>query len=194
VILLDEIEKAHRDVFNILLQMLDDGRLTDNQGRTVDFRNTIIAMTSNIGSQAIEEVTREGGTQDEVRTTVMEALRTRFLPEFLNRIDEIILFHSLTAAEIHKIVELQIRRLQKQLEQNNNIELEVTPAAVLAIAQEGYDPAFGARPLKRVIQQQIQNPLAVELLKQEYTEGTHVRVDFVDDGFTFERVAPPGSQ
>jgi ATP-dependent Clp protease ATP-binding subunit ClpB len=197
VILLDEVEKAHRDVFNILLQMLDDGRLTDNQGRTVDFRNTIIAMTSNIGSQVIQELAREGGTQDEVRTTVMEALRTRFLPEFLNRIDEIIFFHSLTAAEIHKIVELQIHRLQKQLEQNNNIELEVTQAAVLAIAQEGYDPAFGARPLKRVIQQQIQNPLAVELLKQEYTEGTHVRVDFVDDGFTFERVLfpePAGSQ
>ena len=190
VILLDEIEKAHRDVFNILLQMLDDGRLTDNQGRTVDFRNTIIAMTSNIGSQAIQEVTREGGTQEEVRETVMEALRTRFLPEFLNRIDEIILFHSLTAAEIHKIVELQIHRLQKQLEQNNNIELEVTPAAVLAIAQEGYDPNFGARPLKRVIQQQIQNPLAVELLKQEYGEGTRVRVDYVDGGFTFERVSP----
>ena len=191
VILLDEIEKAHRDVFNILLQVLDDGRLTDNQGRTVDFRNSIIAMTSNIGSQAIQEVTQEGGTADEVRETVMAALRSRFLPEFLNRVDEIILFQGLTAAEIRKIVGLQIRRLQKQLRENNNIELEVTEAAVDAIAEQGYDPTYGARPLKRVIQQRIQNPLAVELLKREHPEGTRVQVDFVDGEFTFEHVEQP---
>ena len=133
-------------MFNILLQVLDDGRLTDNQGRTVDFRNSIIAMTSNIGSQAIQEVTQEGGTADEVRETVMAALRSRFLPEFLNRVDEIILFQGLTAAEIRKIVGLQIRRLQKQLRQNNNIELEVTEAAVRRYCRARLRPDLSAPP------------------------------------------------
>ncbi len=189
VILLDEIEKAHRDVFNILLQVLDDGRLSDNQGHTVDFTNTIIVMTSNIGSQVIQEIAREGGDEEEMREAVMDTLRTRFLPEFLNRVDEIMIFHPLGAGEIRKIVELQVARLRKQLEEKR-IELDVTDAAIDAIANEGYDPTYGARPLKRVIQQQVQNPLAVELLKREFEEGSRVRIDYLDGSFTFERIAP----
>jgi ATP-dependent Clp protease ATP-binding subunit ClpB len=186
VILLDEVEKAHRDVFNILLQVLDDGRLTDNQGHTVDFTNTIIVMTSNIGSQAIQEISKEGGNEEEVREAVMMALQSRFLPEFLNRVDEIILFHPLSAANIWEIVRLQLKRLQDQL-QEKGIELTVTEPAIDAIAAQGYDPSYGARPLKRVIQQKIQNPLAVELLKQHLPEGSQVKVDFADGQFSFER-------
>ncbi len=187
VILLDEIEKAHRDVFNVLLQVLDDGRLTDNQGHTVDFTNTIIVMTSNIGSQLIQEISREGGSEAEMREAVTETLNSRFLPEFLNRIDETIIFHPLTAKEIHKIVGLQVERLSKQLLEKG-IELEVTDAAIDAIAEQGYDPVYGARPLKRVIQQQIQNPLAVELLKREFSEGSRVKIDCSEGEFAFERV------
>jgi ATP-dependent Clp protease ATP-binding subunit ClpB len=190
VILLDEIEKAHRDVFNILLQVLDDGRLTDNHGHTVDFTNTIVVMTSNIGSQAIQEITREGGSEEEVRDAVMDALRARMLPEFLNRIDEIILFHPLTAADLRQIVKLQITKLKQQLKEKN-IDLTVTEAAIDAIAEEGFDPTYGARPLKRVIQQKIQNPLAVEILRQQFTEGARVTVDYIDGEFTFERTAEP---
>lgn len=190
VILLDEIEKAHRDVFNILLQVLDDGRLTDNHGHTVDFTNTIVVMTSNIGSQAIQEITREGGSEEEVRDAVMDALRARMLPEFLNRIDEIILFHPLTAADLHQIVKLQVNKLKQQLKEKK-IDLTVSEAAIDAIAEEGYDPTYGARPLKRVIQQKIQNPLAVELLRQQFTEGARVTVDYIDGEFTFERSAEP---
>ena len=186
VILLDEVEKAHRDVFNILLQVLDDGRLTDNQGHTVDFTNTIIVMTSNIGSQLIQEIAREGGSEKEMRDGVTETLHTRFLPEFLNRIDETIIFHPLDSKQIHTIVGLQVDRLKDQL-QEKGIELEVTDAAIDAIATEGYDPTFGARPLKRVIQQQIQNPLAVELLKGQFSEGARVKIDHRDGQFTFDR-------
>lgn len=192
VILLDEIEKAHRDVFNILLQVLDDGRLSDNQGHTVDFTNTIVVMTSNIGSQAIQEISREGGTPEEIQEAVMANLTTRFLPEFLNRIDETIVFKPLGKREIHQIVRLQIARLKEQL-QEKGIELEVTEAAVDAIAAQGYDPTYGARPLKRVIQQQIQNPLAVELLKRDVGEGSRVKIDFVDDQYTFQRCEPSGA-
>lgn len=187
VVLLDEIEKAHRDVFNILLQVLDDGRLSDNQGHTVDFTNTIIVMTSNIGSQLIQEISREGGSETDMREAVTEALQGRFLPEFLNRIDETIIFHPLDSAQIHKIVGLQIARLVKQLA-GRHIELEVSAAAIDEIARQGYDPSYGARPLKRVIQQQIQNPLAVEILKQDFGEGSRVIVDFVGERFTFQRV------
>jgi ATP-dependent Clp protease ATP-binding subunit ClpB len=186
VILLDEIEKAHRDVFNVLLQVLDDGRLSDNQGHTVDFKNTIIVMTSNIGSQLIQEITQEGGTEEEVREAVMQSLGTRFLPEFLNRIDEILIFHPLGQSQIRKIVELQIERLKNQL-QEKGIALEVTPAALDAVAKEGYDPVYGARPLKRVIQQRIQNPLAVEILKKDFPEGSRMKIDFQNDDFSFER-------
>ena len=185
VVLLDEIEKAHRDVFNILLQVLDDGRLTDNQGHTVDFTNTIIVMTSNIGSQLIQEIAREGGSEDEMRAGVQESLHARFLPEFLNRIDETIIFHPLDQKAIHKIVGLQIDRLKAQLVRRQ-VTLNVTDAAVDEIARVGYDPAFGARPLKRVIQREIQNRLAVELLKQDKPEGHRIKVDFHDGAFTFE--------
>jgi ATP-dependent Clp protease ATP-binding subunit ClpB len=186
VLLLDEIEKAHRDVFNILLQVLDDGRLSDSQGHTVDFTNTIVVMTSNIGSQIIQEITKEGGSEQQMREAVMETLQTRFLPEFLNRVDEIMIFHPLGPNHIQRIVELQIERLRKQLAAKD-LQLEVTPAAVSAIAVEGYDPTYGARPLKRVIQQRIQNPLAVEMLKREFKEGSCVKIDNVDGEFTFDR-------
>jgi ATP-dependent Clp protease ATP-binding subunit ClpB len=186
VILLDEIEKAHRDVFNILLQVLDDGRLSDNQGHTVDFTNTIVVMTSNIGSQLIQEISREGGSEEQVREAVNETLHARFLPEFLNRIDEIMIFHPLRPEHLRKIVDLQIARLRKQLAEKG-ITLVVTPAAAAAIATEGYDPTFGARPLKRVIQQRIQNPLAVELLKGEFEVGSTVRIGYEEGEFGFER-------
>jgi ATP-dependent Clp protease ATP-binding subunit ClpB len=185
VVLLDEIEKAHRDVFNILLQVLDDGRLTDNHGHTVDFTNTIIVMTSNVGSQMIQELTEQGGSYDEMRGGVMESLQSRFLPEFLNRIDETIVFRPLARDEIRQIVDLQMTRLEKLLAQRD-LGLEVTDRARAEIASRGYDPAFGARPLKRVIQQEIQNRLATELLKGEFPEGSTVRIDFDGDDFTFE--------
>src|SRR5205814_1334421 len=138
VVLLDEIEKAHRDVFNVLLQVLDDGRLTDGHGRTVDFTNTIVVMTSNIGSQAIQAISEEGGREEEIRSAVMMAMREHFLPEFLNRIDETIIFHPLTRQHVRKIVGLQVERLAHQLEQNG-IHLEVSEAAIDAIAAQGYD-------------------------------------------------------
>ncbi|MEX2316819.1 MAG: ATP-dependent chaperone ClpB [Pirellulales bacterium] len=185
VVLLDEIEKAHRDVFNVLLQVLDDGRLTDNHGHTVDFTNTIIVMTSNVGSQMIQEIFEQGGSYEEMSKAVMESLQTRFLPEFLNRVDEIIVFRPLARTEIRKIVDLQVNRLATLLAQRD-LGLEVTEAAREEIAHRGYDPAFGARPLKRVIQQELQNPLASELLKGEYPDGSTIRIDFAGEEFTFE--------
>ncbi len=190
VVLLDEIEKAHRDVFNILLQVLDDGRLTDSHGRTVDFTNTIIVMTSNIGSQLIQQISREGGSEEEVREAVKTAMQGQFLPEFLNRIDETIIFHPLDQKQVHKIAEIQIHRLQRQLEEHG-LALEVTPAALDEIASQGYDPVYGARPLKRVIQQRIQNPLSTEILRGEYGEGSRIRIDFRGGEFVIER-APQG--
>ena len=187
VVLLDEMEKAHRDVFNVLLQVLDDGRLTDSLGHTVDFTNTIVVMTSNVGSQAIQEITKEGGSEQEVRDAVKEALQARFLPEFLNRIDETIVFHPLDKKHIRRIVDIQVKRLIKQAEKAG-IALDCTDAALEEIARLGYDPVYGARPLKRVIQQQLQNELARELLSGKFPEGSTVRVDFVQDGFTFEKV------
>ena len=184
VVLLDETEKAHRDVFNVLLQVLDDGRLTDSLGHTVDFTNTIVVMTSNVGSQAIQEITKEGGSEQEVRDAVKEALQARFLPEFLNRIDETIVFHPLDKKHIRRIVDIQVKRLVKQAEKAG-ITLECTEAALDEIARLGYDPVYGARPLKRVIQQQLQNELARELLSGKFPEGSTVRIDFVQDGFTF---------
>ncbi len=184
VVLLDEIEKAHRDVFNVLLQVLDDGRLTDSLGHTVDFTNTIVVMTSNVGSQAIQEITREGGSEAEVRNAVKESLQARFLPEFLNRIDETIIFHPLDERHLEKIVSIQVSNLKKQAARAG-IAVECTPAAVAEIARLGYDPTYGARPLKRVIQQQLQNPLASELLSGRFPEGSRVVIDFVQDGFLF---------
>ena len=188
VVLLDEIEKAHRDVFNILLQVLDDGRLTDNLGHTVDFTNTIVVMTSNIGSQFIQEITRQGGSEEEIRDAVKESLQARFLPEFLNRIDETIIFHPLDMDQIRKIASLQVDRLASQLRQMG-IALEVTDEALEEIARRGYDPMYGARPLKRIIQQQLQNPLSRELLKGEFEDGTTLRIDFRGGEFVFERAA-----
>ena len=184
VVLLDEIEKAHRDVFNVLLQVLDDGRLTDSLGHTVDFTNTIVVMTSNVGSQAIQQITRSGGSDAEVRNAVKESLQAHFLPEFLNRIDETIIFHPLDERHLEKIVAIQVSNLKKQA-LRAGIEVECTPAAVAEIARLGYDPTYGARPLKRVIQQQLQNPLASELLSGRFPEGSKVVIDFVQDGFTF---------
>ncbi len=186
VILLDEIEKAHRDVFNILLQVLDDGRLTDGHGRTVDFSNTIVVMTSNLGSQLIMDLASQG-RDDEIRDRVMEILRKAFLPEFLNRIDEIIVFKPLGRKEIRQIVDLQLRRLSKQLEQNG-YQLEVTEQAKELLANLGYDPAFGARPLRRVVQQRIQNQLAKELLSGNYPPGSVIRIDAEGGQFRFSHV------
>jgi ATP-dependent Clp protease ATP-binding subunit ClpB len=193
VVLLDEIEKAHRDVFNVLLQVLDDGRLTDGQGRTVDFTNTIVVMTSNIGSQMIQEITRERGTLDEIKEAVKEILKEKFLPEFLNRIDETIVFHPLSREEIGRIVEAQVERLQGLLAEQD-VSLEITQAAKNAIAAEGYDPTFGARPLKRVIQQRIQNPLATELLRGRIPAGSGVRIDYQREQFVFEPLSAAGGQ
>jgi ATP-dependent Clp protease ATP-binding subunit ClpB len=186
VLLLDEIEKAHRDVFNILLQVLDDGRLSDSHGHTVDFTNTIVVMTSNIGSQIIQEITKEGGSEEDINTAVKEALQTRFLPEFLNRIDETIIFHPLKREQIRRIVDIQIAHLRKQLDQTG-LQLEISDRALNQIAAEGYDPTYGARPLKRVIQQRVVNPLSKEILKGEFPEGSVVRIDYRDEEFTFER-------
>ena len=185
VVLLDEMEKAHRDVFNVLLQVLDDGRLSDSLGHTVDFTNTIVVMTSNVGSQAIQQITKEGGSEQEVRDAVREALQARFLPEFLNRIDETIVFHPLDQKHIRRIVMIQVKRLVDQAAKAG-IALDCTEAAVDEIARLGYDPVYGARPLKRVIQQQLQNELARELLSGKFPEGSRVKVDFVQDGFDFE--------
>jgi ATP-dependent Clp protease ATP-binding subunit ClpB len=184
VLLLDEIEKAHRDVFNVLLQLLDDGRLTDSHGRTVDFTNTIVVMTSNIGSQMIMEMT---GREDDkkIENAVLQVLRKEFLPEFLNRVDETIVFHPLTQREIRQIVELQLTKLQKRMEQNG-FKLQVSDAAKMQLAEEGYDPVYGARPLKRTIQQRLQNELANAILGGEYEEGAHILVDVQHGEFTFD--------
>lgn len=191
VILLDEVEKAHRDVFNILLQVLDDGRLTDNHGHTVDFTNTIIVMTSNVGSQAIQQITSEGGGDEDIREAVGAVLHTHFLPEFLNRIDDTILFKPLSRVQLRSIVEIQITGLKKQLAEMD-LDLVVTTAAKDALAEEGFDPSYGARPLKRVIQNRVQNALATDLLKGSFKEGDRIEVDYDGTDYTF-RHAPSGS-
>ena len=184
VILFDEIEKAHRDVFNVLLQVLDDGRLTDGQGRTVDFKNTIIAMTSNIASQFIQELSERQAEEWEIEAQLKDALKQQFRPEFLNRIDEIIIFHSLTKEQLVAIVDIQVALLAKRLAERK-IELELTPAADALLAEFGWEPAYGARPLKRVIQQKLENPLAQKILAGDIREGDHVTVDAAGKGFTF---------
>jgi ATP-dependent Clp protease ATP-binding subunit ClpB len=185
VVLLDEIEKAHNDVFNLLLQVLDDGRLTDGQNRTVDFSNTIVVMTSNVGSQMIQRIADEGGNEEDMQRAVQESLKSKFLPEFLNRIDETIVFEPLQREQIHKIVHLQLKRLEKQLGESH-FKLSVSERAVDAIANEGYDPTYGARPLKRVIQRRLQNTIATELLKRDATQGGSLLVDYVDGNYTIE--------
>ena len=185
VVLLDELEKAHDDVYNVLLQLLDDGRLTDNHGNTVDFTNTIIVMTSNVGSQVIQRIAEEGGTADDMREAVEQALRARFAPEFLNRIDEKIVFQSLSQPEIRSIVDLQLKSLVRRVEKLGR-QLTITEAARAAIADQGYDPTYGARPLKRMIQSSIENPLATRLLKPAAEGEVELKVDFLDDQFVIE--------
>ncbi|MEX1110749.1 MAG: ATP-dependent chaperone ClpB [Chthoniobacterales bacterium] len=182
VILFDEVEKAHGDVFNVLLQVLDDGRITDGQGRTVDFKNTVIIMTSNLGSQFI----MEDLPVEERNRRVMEALRGHFRPEFLNRIDETIIFDRLTEKEITSIVDIQLKRLLKRLDQQS-IRLELTDKAKKFLAKEGYDPAYGARPLKRIIQQQILNPLSVAILDGQFGEGDKITADLDKDRLEFRK-------
>jgi len=179
VVLFDEIEKAHPDVFNVLLQILDDGRLTDGQGRTVDFRNTVLIMTSNLGGQLIQ-----GRSFDEVREAVMAVLRDQFRPEFLNRVDDIIVFKSLTQEQLGAIVDIQLARLRKRLE-DRKISLTVTDAARKLLIERGWDPVYGARPLKRAIQRLVQDPLAMLLLEGTFTDGDAVEVDIKGDQLTF---------
>jgi ATP-dependent Clp protease ATP-binding subunit ClpB len=186
VVLLDEIEKAHPDAFNVLLQLLDDGRLTDGQGRTVDFKNTVVVMTSNIGSAVFFQ---PGRSPEEQREEVLAEVRATFRPEFLNRIDETIVFHPLGKDEIAGIVDIQLRNLQARLG-DRHLRLSVTPAAREYLAMKGYDPTFGARPLKRLIQREVQDPLAMQLLAGEIREGDALDVDVSGDGLVFRRIQP----
>ena len=183
VILLDEVEKAHPDVFNILLQALDDGRMTDGQGRTVDFKNTVIIMTSNLGSQEI--MNRQGEDPEVVKEAVMDEVKKHFRPEFINRIDEIVVFNALDQKAIREIARIQIRKLAKRMEQQN-IGLDVTEAALDEIGKVGFDPLFGARPLRRAVQDYLENQIAVDILKGKYAPGDTVFVDYVDGNFIFE--------
>jgi ATP-dependent Clp protease ATP-binding subunit ClpB len=184
VILLDEIEKAHPDVFNVLLQIMDDGRLTDGQGRTVDFKNSVLIMTSNVGSQyiAAEQVEEEG------RRRVEEALTQTFPPEFLNRIDDVVIFHRLTKEDLGEIVEIQVAQLAGRVREKG-IEIELTDAARELLGNLGFDPTYGARPLKRVIQKQLVDKLALRLLEGEFAEGETVRVDAAGGELSFEKTA-----
>ena len=184
VVLFDEIEKAHADVFNTLLQVLDDGRLTDSKGRVVNFKNTLIIMTSNIGSDRIQTLGAEAAEPH-----VLEALRSHFRPEFLNRVDEIVVFHALSRDDLVKIVDLQLEHL-RVLVADRGYALEVSPAAKAALADEGFDPSYGARPLKRVIQRRVQNQLALALLEGRAAEGDVVRVDARDGEIVFEFASP----
>jgi ATP-dependent Clp protease ATP-binding subunit ClpB len=183
VILLDEIEKAHPDVFNVLLQVLDDGRLTDGKGRTVDFTQAILVMTSNIGSRYIQELSQSA--PEKMREKVMAELKATFRPEFLNRVDEVVLFKSLGKDELARIVAIQIAVLQKRLSQRGLV-LQVTPEAEDFLAALGYDPAFGARPLKRAIQREIENPLSQKLLAGEFPPQSRVVVARKGDGLGFK--------
>lgn len=190
VVLLDEVEKAHADVFNILLQVLDDGRITDSQGRTVDFRNTVIVMTSNIGSEHILEVSGDDSKYVEMEGLVLGALRSHFRPEFLNRIDDLILFHALSKKELRSIVTIQLKRIYRLLS-DQKITLEMSEAAVDHVADAGYDPSYGARPLKRAIQRELENPLATLILENTFSEGSTVKIGMSKKGeLTFKVKAP----
>jgi len=186
VILLDEIEKAHPDIFNVLLQVFDDGRLTDGKGKTVDFKNSVIIMTSNIASQQIQQLTEESGADWEIEAHVKDALKQLFKPEFLNRIDEIIVFHMLKKEHLRQIVDIQLDYLAERLK-GRHITLEFTDNARQQIMDEGYDPAFGARPLKRTIQQRLENPLAAELLAGKFADGDNIKINADAHKFTFEK-------
>jgi ATP-dependent Clp protease ATP-binding subunit ClpB len=183
-ILLDEIEKAHPDVFNILLQVLDDGRLTDGQGRTVDFRNAVIVMTSNLGSSRIQELANSGSGYEAMKSSVMEVVGQHFRPEFINRVDEIVVFHPLDAEEIRQIAAIQLKQLTKRLE-SHGYGLDVTDEALTMLGEAGFDPVYGARPLKRAIQQQIENPLAQKILAGEFDQGATIQVSVDGERFSF---------
>jgi ATP-dependent Clp protease ATP-binding subunit ClpB len=186
VILMDEVEKAHPDVFNVLLQVLDDGRLTDGQGRTVDFRNTVIVMTSNLGSDIIQQ--KAGEEQyEEMKEAVMEVVRVAFRPELINRIDEIVVFHPLQREQIRAIARIQIHYLQKRLAERE-MSLLVSDAALDHLGEAGFDPVYGARPLKRAIRAQLENPLAQEILAGKFGPGDAIDVELRDGQLTFERV------
>ncbi len=182
VILLDEMEKAHSDVFNILLQVLDDGRLTDGQGRTVDFRNSVIIMTSNLGSQLIQELA-EKDDYEKMKTAVMEIVGQHFRPEFINRVDESVVFHPLTQQQIQAIAEIQIDYLKHRLA-DKDFKLEISEAALKYLAEAGFDPVYGARPLKRAIQQHIENPLARDILEGKFTAGQTIIIDKSKQGLS----------
>jgi ATP-dependent Clp protease ATP-binding subunit ClpB len=189
VVLFDEIEKAHPDVFNIFLQILDDGRLTDSHGRTVDFRNTVLIMTSNVGSQHIIDLSEsDGGDRAEMERRVMDALKQHFKPEFLNRVDEVMIFHQLERSQIGHIAELQLERVNALLE-DRRLDLELSEAAMSLISDRGYDPQYGARPLKRVIQRMVQDPLAIMILEGQFPEGSKIfgDVDPRGDGLIFTK-------
>jgi ATP-dependent Clp protease ATP-binding subunit ClpB len=179
---MDEIEKAHPDVFNILLQVLDDGRLTDGHGRTVDFRNSVIVMTSNIGSSRIQELAGEG--YDAMKTAVMDVVGQHFRPEFINRVDEMVVFHPLDKEQIKLIAGIQLGHLRKRLE-SKDFGLEVSDAALELLAEAGFDPVYGARPLKRAIQNEIENPLAQKILAGDLEPGATIRVDVKEGRFVF---------
>jgi len=184
VLLLDEIEKAHPDVFNVLLQVLDDGRLTDGQGRTVDFKNTVIVMTSNLGSHLIMQMV--GQDSDAIRDAVWVEVKQHFRPEFLNRIDETVVFHALDAKHIESIAKIQLKVLEARLEKME-MKLDVSAQALAALAKAGFDPVFGARPLKRAIQQRIENPVAKLILEGKFGAKDVIPVDVEDGEFVFER-------
>ncbi|TYQ23182.1 ATP-dependent chaperone ClpB [Pseudanabaena sp. UWO311] len=188
VILFDEIEKAHPDVFNIMLQILDDGRVTDSQGRTVDFKNSIIIMTSNVGSQFILDIAGDDSKYDEMRDRVMESMRSSFRPEFLNRIDEIVIFHALRRDELRRIVKLQVQRLEQRLG-DRRMTLKIADAALDFIAEVGYDPVYGARPLKRIIQRQLETQIAKGILRGDYADGDTIFVDIENERLAFKRLS-----
>jgi len=196
-VLFDEVEKAHPDVFNVLLQVLDDGRLTDGQGRTVDFRNVLIVMTSNLGAEYLSDPRQPIGfkvpshdgdkvvSDEEAYDLVMDAVRRHFRPEFINRIDEIVMFHRLKREQMDSIVDIQMGRLRKLLE-DRKIILELSPEARQFLAEKGYDPAYGARPLKRTIQKLVQDPLAEKILAGEILDGTTVKIGLDNGQLTFQ--------
>ena len=191
VVLFDEIEKAHPEVLNVMLQLLDDGRLTDGKGRTVDFKNTVIIMTSNVGSQYIAERAQRGDTtiDEGVRRQLMDALRQHFKPEFLNRVDDVIFFHALSRDDIRKIIGIQLHALLRRLE-DRKIRLELTDQARDLLIEEGYDPVYGARPLKRTLQRRVLDPLALGVLQGEFKEGDVVRAAVDRGALVFRREAP----
>jgi len=189
VVLLDEVEKAHKDVFNVLLQVLDDGRLTDGQGRTVDFRNTVIIMTSNLGSHVIQELSGEGQGDkqyEKMKKAVLEIVGQHFRPEFINRVDDIVVFHPLDRKQLRSIVDIQLGSLRKRLA-DRDIAITLDDAARDLLGEAGFDPVYGARPLKRAIQAQVENPLAQSILRGEFGPGAQVKVSAKNGELVFSR-------